>query len=215
MAEGDYDLAIAHVDEALSIFRKYGNAWGVANAMIDLGSLLIHKGDPESASHLLEESLNLSREIEYEWGTMVGLNNSAVAYVKLGKLKEAADMLTSCLRILRNIGDQGMLANCFESLAELQFAIQGLEDVACFLGAANSVRSSAGLAIAPLLVPIRDEMLKAARAGLPAVDFEKAWRTGECMTIDEAIELIRRQELKLAPLSSDRFSLPTSEQGDV
>lgn len=59
---GELDRAEPVYQEALGLFRLT-NQWGVAVALGNLGSLALHKGDIETARHLIEENLRIAHEL--------------------------------------------------------------------------------------------------------------------------------------------------------
>ena len=60
--QGDYDRAIALLEEGLALFRELGDRRGVATSLVNLGFAALHLGDKERATVLRQEVEALQRE---------------------------------------------------------------------------------------------------------------------------------------------------------
>jgi non-specific serine/threonine protein kinase len=65
--QGDYERAIALLEEGLALFRELGDRRGVATSLINLGFALLHLGDQERAAALRQEVEALRGEPLERW----------------------------------------------------------------------------------------------------------------------------------------------------
>ena len=108
-----------------------------------LGSLAQRRGRRDCAESLMDEALDLSREIGFLWGTAISLN-------RLGRL--AAIVKTTCgrrsttgkPRIWRELGDHWRMTRSLIDLADVASADRQFERAARLLGAAEAINEPIG-----------------------------------------------------------------------
>ena len=103
--QGDFDRAIALLEEALALFRELGDSRGVANSLVNLGFAVLHQGDKERAAVLRQEVEALRREpldrFTLAWLTMfLGL-----AALYEGDYERSGALARESLAIYRELGD--------------------------------------------------------------------------------------------------------------
>jgi predicted ATPase/DNA-binding CsgD family transcriptional regulator len=102
---GDYRTADALLSEALALYRKLDDPYGIGPALASLGIVCLYQGEYERAHPLLLESLSLQRSLGDEHGIARALNNLGFAAYLAGDLDEATRLLEEALARSRAIGD--------------------------------------------------------------------------------------------------------------
>ncbi len=92
---GRFDQGTRHTEQALEIYRKVGDIWGISAMLNNLGTHASERGDRPLAARLFEEALTLARQIGdrgQEVVTLVNVgwlgvldNQPAQAYAPLGR----------------------------------------------------------------------------------------------------------------------------------
>jgi hypothetical protein len=63
---GDFDAALRHSSDALTIACRFGHTLHKINLRVQIGDILIQRGDPISGNALLESALNLASRVGYQ-----------------------------------------------------------------------------------------------------------------------------------------------------
>ena len=104
ISRGDYDKAMMHSSEALSIRREIGNLQGQATSLHTLGEINWHLENWEETEKLYRESLEISREIGYSLGESELLDDLGRLLLDNGNYHESENLLRKCIRIKIDIG---------------------------------------------------------------------------------------------------------------
>jgi predicted ATPase len=112
-----YDEAPRYAEEALSIYRELGDAWGVARATFMLGYAAIESGDFEGARPLFEDARARFTELGAEHDVLMTLFNLSWAYDELGDFERATELSEEYLRRARASGSERQVAFALDSLA--------------------------------------------------------------------------------------------------
>ncbi|MBA2535039.1 MAG: tetratricopeptide repeat protein [Rubrobacter sp.] len=67
--QGDFDRAVVHFEESLTLYRKMGHRKGTSGPLRELGAVAYHQGDFERAVRLSEQALAISRESGSAFGS--------------------------------------------------------------------------------------------------------------------------------------------------
>jgi hypothetical protein len=80
-----------------------------------------------------------------------------------------------------------VIGYCFEGLAAVLAFTKRPEEAAKLLGAAEALRESLGVGLAPAEQATHDETVAAVRDALDEAHFGAAWRQGRKLTLDDAV----------------------------
>jgi len=184
---GHREQAQIYHEEALGVARIIGESWLIAFALNNLGEVARTQGQFDEARKYYEESETLLRA-SGDRGDVARLVHS-LGYIAQHEeeLEVAESQFRKSLTMFRRLGNRRGMAECMAGLAGLK-ARQG-QTVwgTTMLSAAESVLKITGGAWWPadrVEVERNRAMLKSA---LSDEDFKKAWKTGEAMTIDQAL----------------------------
>jgi hypothetical protein len=151
-----------------------------------LGEIAMRQGDDVRAAQLVEESLELRRQLGNKWGVGVSLGILGWVAMREGNWESAAARLGESLAVRQEIGDQSGSAWCLERLAEVaQERGQTVKAVHLF-GAAAALRESIRSVIDPADQPEVESKLTALRSGLGEERFAAAWNEGRALPLEQA-----------------------------
>lgn len=117
LAGGDAASGRLRAEEALTLYRTLGDAWGTANSGFLLGHAVADGGDPAAARRHFAESVRRFRELGDEHYTLLATHNLAVITAELGDHEHARALHEDNLRRARAQSDQQILAVTLGELA--------------------------------------------------------------------------------------------------
>ena len=117
--QGDLVRGIALCQESLALYRELGNATGIADNLIALGTAIRNQGDYEGARHHYLEALSHFREIGDMLGISVLLNNLGMTAQHQGDLLTAEELYTESLEQRRALGDVWGIALILNNLGDV------------------------------------------------------------------------------------------------
>ncbi|HUF29529.1 MAG TPA: tetratricopeptide repeat protein [Gemmatimonadaceae bacterium] len=129
---GDYERGRNLFEDALTIFRRTGDKWGVANSLNNLGVLAVRRGDRTGARQLYEESLELWRELDNRPVVALSLTNLGNVAMSDGDHARADALYRESLELFRSLGDGHGVALALGHRGDLERA-RGRLDEACTL----------------------------------------------------------------------------------
>ena len=189
-AQRDYPAARALHEESLAIMRELGNLREIARALNNLGQVTSAQGDFASARALSGESLAIRRELGDRRGIAASLNCLGNMACDQGDNSAAQVLHAECLTIMRELGDTHGIANSLEGLAEVVAALGNSGRAARIWASAARLREEIGSPQSPNDRIPYDRRVAAARARLQDdAAFDRAWREGSALPLDEAIRL--------------------------
>ena len=147
----------------------------------------MRQGDYARATRLLEESLELRRQLGNKWGIAVSLGTLGWVAMHEGDWQRAVARLGESLEVRKEIEDRGGSAWCLERLAELAIARGKAEKAVRLLSAAAVLRISIGSVIDPVDQPDYQKMRAALRMELGEERFTAIWTEGRVLSLEQAI----------------------------
>jgi tetratricopeptide (TPR) repeat protein len=127
---GQYEKAIALLQQCHNINEEMGNRQGVAISLGNLGNCYYALGQYEKAIAHHQQSLEIDEEIGFRQGVVNSLSNLGNCYEYLGQYEKAIALLQQCHNINEEMGNrQGVaislcgLGSCYNSLGQYEKAI--------------------------------------------------------------------------------------------
>jgi tetratricopeptide (TPR) repeat protein len=190
IATDDHALARSLGEQSLTILRRFKEKWevGAASGWLAIGAY--QRQDYPAARTLLEENIRLFQE---QWGESAPHPFVHLGYVacRQGSYEEARAHLRRSLAQSRENGDQRLIIECLEGLAEVAIAEEQPRKAARLFGAAEALRETTGFRLWPSGRAEYDRQIAALRETLGEPEFSAAWRSGLALTwqraTDEAI----------------------------
>ena len=108
--------------------RAGGGAQFVANALSNLGAIVLAAGDHERAGDLLEEAVALAREVGDERIAALAINNLGDLALTVGEYERAGPLFEESLALLRARGDTSNVARSLFNLGAVALQLGRLED---------------------------------------------------------------------------------------
>jgi predicted ATPase/class 3 adenylate cyclase len=125
---GDTAAARPWAEEALSLHRELGDAWGIALSLMILGGQATEEGDPATAVPLFEESVRRFRDLGDERYGLMAASNLAWAYEELGDRERARAQHEEVLRGARALNVEEQQAHSLLELAMLSLGERRVAD---------------------------------------------------------------------------------------
>ena len=116
---GDPASAEPYLREAQAILRDLGDAWYLAEVLIDLGMVTLWAGDVGAARVRFEECLSTARALKERQLQAAALNNLGEAARLAGDDDAASEYYYASLRIYRNLGRKTETARLLHNLGYL------------------------------------------------------------------------------------------------
>jgi predicted ATPase/DNA-binding CsgD family transcriptional regulator len=199
---GDPVVAERMYTEALAAGRSSEDALPLSNVLLNLGRIAAARGEHARAVVLMEESLDLSRELRY-----TGSGERGTALLHLANLARTQHDLATArarcmenLELARNANDRLMMAASLVLMGGLEQAAGRFERAAFLFGAEAAGRARQGsldlVRYPPPTDPARyADDLAAIRRALGDDGFAVAWGQGQAMTVEEASRIVLADDM--------------------
>lgn len=135
--QGDYRIAEAAAGEALALFARLGQPYGMALALNSLGDTARLQDDDETAARHYRRAIAFVRESGVVSDLPSMLHNQAYAELRCGELHNAAICLREALLLSRRAGQRGGIAECLTGCAGLATLAGEPLRAAAWLGAVD------------------------------------------------------------------------------
>jgi predicted ATPase/DNA-binding SARP family transcriptional activator len=192
--QGDQERAIELSERAAVLYSESGDQRGHALAISNLGGIALERGEYAKAAKLSEEAYGLFETLEDSEGMAFSLVNQGFAALSEHHHERAVELLREALRRLAELEFKDVIGYCFEGLAAVLALTGRGEEAAKLLGAAEALRESLGVGLAPAEQATHDETVAAVSDALGERRFSAAWRQGRELALDEAIAYALEEE---------------------
>jgi predicted ATPase/DNA-binding SARP family transcriptional activator len=192
--QGDHERAISLSERAAELYRESGEQRGHALAVSNLGGIALERGDYAKAASLSEQAYRLFETLEDSEGMAFALVNQGFAALSEHEHERALDLLRKALRRLAELEFRDVIGYCFEGLAAVLTLTGQAAPAARLLGAAEALRESLGVSLAPAERETHEETAVAIRQALGEEQFSAGWRLGRELALDEAIAYALQEE---------------------
>jgi len=192
--QGDQERAIELSERSAQLYDESGDQRGHALAISNLGGIALERGEYAKAASLSEQAYGLFETLEDSEGMAFALVNQGFAALSEKEHDRAIDLLREALRRLAELEFRDVIGYCFEGLAAVLAFTERPEEAARLLGAAEALRESLGVGLAPAEQTTHDETVEAVRSALAEDRFGADWRHGREMPLDDAIAYALEEE---------------------
>ncbi|MFI5956479.1 BTAD domain-containing putative transcriptional regulator [Cryptosporangium sp. NPDC051539] len=149
LAAGAADQAERWAADAAGHFGRAGDEGGRADARLLIAEVRLHEGAHQEAEALLTEALEVFRAQEDDEQTARAATLLADAVHRRGARSDAEDLMEDAFDHHAEIGHPWAIAHDLDVLASVCARQNSSRDAAVLLGAADAVRTSAGLTPTP------------------------------------------------------------------
>jgi predicted ATPase len=182
----DARQAQTYYEDGLALYRALDDRYGVASLLLNLGRLAIFAGDHASVAACCQESLTIFRELGVTRGVAYALNNLGASALEQGDVAGAQSCFDEALALVRELGETRMVAYCLEGLGGVAVLRGDVARAGRLLGAAEAVRETLAIPLAPAERVLYDRYIARART-LDAQAFAAAWAVGKWLTPEQVL----------------------------
>ena len=125
-------------------------------------------------------------------------------------MERANALHEECFALCRELGAKGFISYCLESLACVAVAESESERAARLFGAAQVLRDTLGISLAPDFRTLVEPYAVEARSGLEAATWEAAFAEGQSMGPEEAV-MYAPSENKIDPATDTMRGQPSAD----
>ncbi len=187
VASEDAGRTAALLDEAVGLFRRTGDGWGLAYALAARGQFALLDGDPGVAAGIHLEALGAAERIDNDHLRAQLLDLLGLDAIATGDVEQARERFGAAARLHIDLLDQEGSANCLDGFAGIAM-VQGRPAVAArLLGASAHARDVVGVAVWPGLAPLAEMMLATVSGALGEAAFDRARADGAAMRTADAL----------------------------
>jgi non-specific serine/threonine protein kinase len=188
--QGNYAEAEQGFMTSLAKLRELGDKFCAAQVLNMLGELARFLGNYERAADFYEQSLDINRELDSHLSLAIPLFNLAWVSLRYNDYSQAKGLLEETLKLFREFGDESRILYCVGGFAALM-GINGKPAHATRLfGAVESLLETIGMDWSTDRTDQKefDRYLTIVRDQLDEAAFARAWKEGQAMTLEQAIE---------------------------
>ncbi|MDQ3646329.1 MAG: tetratricopeptide repeat protein [Actinomycetota bacterium] len=189
---GNLDEAEGFLERAAALRRTEGDEAGLSTTISNLGIIATDRCDFARAQELFEAALSIDRKLKDDWAATVDANNLAVVHFERGDRGLATKMSAQALRGFSENGDLDGIAESLEISAGIAGASGDPVRAARLAGAADALRTAAGLPLAPPDRARFDRWMDVLRTAVSPEEFESCWKEGAAMTPQQATRFALR-----------------------
>jgi predicted ATPase/DNA-binding SARP family transcriptional activator len=197
--QGDQARAIELSERAAELYDESGDQRGHALAISNLGGIALERGEYAKAASLSEQAYRLFETLEDSEGMAFALVNQGFAALSQKQHERAIELLRQALRRLAELEFKDVIGYCFEGLAAVLAFTERPEEAARLLGAAEALRESLGVGLAPAEQTTHDATVDSVRGALAEDRFGGAWRQGRELPLEDAIAYALEDEAARIP----------------
>ena len=174
--------------EALDIFRRLGDEWGVAFVLSPLGQVAVRDGDPAAASDLHRQALTIADRIDDDQLRGQALTLLALDAMLGADVAGARRWLVDAAALHRRLQDREGLAYCLDAFAAVALATGAPVAAARLVGAATGIRTAIGAAVWPLMAPLTEGLYDGVRAAVGADADRRERAAGAALRPSDALD---------------------------
>lgn len=184
---GEFAAAEEHFAAVHALCTRHDDRAGLARWAIDRGLSIMMQGHFHEARGLLQQGLDLSRELYHPFNVPAALCYLGLATLLDGEPNEAAGYLGESLRLRRDSGDRFGIVYCLIGLAGVANLRHQAARAARLCGAAAALQTALAAIIPPGPGLLYEGQLALVRESLGAEGFAQAWATGQALAPEAAI----------------------------
>ncbi len=167
------------LEDAVALFRRRDDAWGIAFALAPLGQLALRRGDFGGATAAHIEALAQADRIDHDHLRAQSLDLLGLDALATGDVHAASERFAAAADIHGRLLDHEGLAYCLEGRAALALTIGRADLAAHLIGAAERSRRTVGVAPWPLVAPLGEQLRAAVAAAIGTSAYEHEVAAGQ------------------------------------
>ncbi|MEZ4519402.1 MAG: hypothetical protein R3C44_22105 [Chloroflexota bacterium] len=188
LMDGDVETANALFDESLTLREQLDNAFIDGLAGIGLFNLALELGKVDAARAILERSEQAFARFHNDRFRIIAKSDLGHLERRQGNDDKAEAIYCQTIRVFREAGHRGAVANQLEVLAFIAIHRKEYRRAATLLGAAEVLRDVSASKMMPEEREEYERELSALRAAVSVDDLQVAWENGRGLDMDSAVE---------------------------
>ena len=187
--QGDYAQTVELLEQVLLYRRQTNDTQRLTTTLNNLALATRRLGNIERAKQFYEEAVAVTKGVGNLYSLAHALKGLAEIHAKLREYLSAVHLFRESISIRHQLGDIKGTASSFEGLAEVLHSL-GINILAAQLESASSkIRQELGVAISPASRVEKENFIAQLRVELGEAAFEKAWSSGQAMSLEQAVAL--------------------------
>jgi predicted ATPase len=182
------EVARAHAEEALRLFRASGDRWGQGVSFSALTWFLVAADDLDATGDVFEQALSVAEQLADELNLAMIEANVAEYHLHHRDADTAAALLAAALRRYRRLRAFYPSTYAIDGAARLATATGRYETAAVLLGAADAVRDTLGVPVEAAHQARRNRVVEQVRSALGDDAFGRALAEGRTLRYEDAVD---------------------------
>ncbi|MFN8474993.1 MAG: tetratricopeptide repeat protein [Anaerolineae bacterium] len=187
LAQGELEAAKGLLEQSASLYRETGDRVGLMNVLNNLGEVARTEGDYAAAERYYVDGLALVGQARNSMLVAWLLHNLGHVALYRNDIKRADDLFRESFAAGQEMGFMPVIIACIAGFAAVWGARGDATRATRLFAAADAMLAEAHSHLDRPDSMAYDRYLAAARAGLDAEAFERAWAEGRAMTQEEAV----------------------------
>jgi predicted ATPase/DNA-binding SARP family transcriptional activator len=189
LSTGQTSKGLAFIERGLGEARKVGPSWELACNLNDVGFFAHVSGDRSARPRIiLEEALKVARDLEDAWVSALTLDSLALVAADSHDFQTAQVCWQECITIAVQLKDRWNLPSVLYGFARVALVEARHERAMRLMAAASRLTSEIGAIWPQAEQEPFDRTVQQIREALGEGPSDLAWRLGQSMTLQEAIE---------------------------
>lgn len=190
--QGNPQVALAYLDEAVQVYRMQGSEWGLLYSFQELGRTWESLGDTEQALQMYQASVETGRKIGEQRISASALNDLVWLTLAEGNIARAQTDLRDVLAVFQHLEEKPKLVQTLASCAAVA-AAQGTSVLAVrLLGAATALREQLHIQSDPFEHIRVERLVSTLRQQLDPAAWDLAWGAGARLSLEQTLALVYR-----------------------
>lgn len=188
LAESDYDEARTLKDEGITICRELEAERLLGSSLLHLGHVERYANNLLTAQKLYQESLQIFRELNDQTWMAHAVGNLSSVAVDMGEFTKADELVQESLHLYQALAFEWDLALTIGNASGVAAGFGQARRAIRLAGASAAHRERIGVSLPPMFKERFERMVEPARQKLDQLEQESAWRQGQEMTLEQAVE---------------------------
>jgi predicted ATPase/DNA-binding CsgD family transcriptional regulator len=210
--QANVEVARRHFDEGVVVAAHAHLGHLEAAALVGLGEAAVALGDQAAARGSFERALAVAEKSGDKTGTARATYQLAELARLEGDLDSSVSLHHDGLRQFRALGVRTGVAATLDALARVAAARENADVAARLFGAAEALRHTLGLSPRAMQRDLCDADVARARERLPEEEFREAWRTGEQLSLEDALAYASKRRGRGREATTARQPLSPTER---
>jgi tetratricopeptide (TPR) repeat protein len=190
---GKLEVARSQLEESAAISREIGSDLRLVTALTNLGLIETAAGNMDRATQVLTEALALDQKQGDLLGVTMDRHALTMVSLRAGHALQARDLVSSTLDFVASAENPEILATALEMAACIAAELGDDLQAARLVGAAESVRRTAGMPIIETDAAQIERFLAPARAAVGREAWDAELAAGQALTQQQALALLLTQ----------------------